>query len=74
MHCRGARRGGLERSGGYSVGSRGDPRIGRTAELGCELGLFGSWRGLLVLLGELGPSSNPSFPSDRRKTVGLDSL
>jgi hypothetical protein len=72
--CRGSRRGGLERGGDCPAGPTGGPdgpyhRAGLWAE--CELGLFGSWRGLLVLLRELKPSSNPSFPSDRKKTVGL---
>ena len=51
--------------------------MGRTAEVGHRLSEDWASLGLgkaLSVVGELEPLSNPSFPSDRRKTVGLGLL
>ena len=77
MCCRGSQRGGLERGGDRSAGLRS----------GLEWAELRSWAASRVrtrpfrvlertlgVVGELEPLSNPSFPSDRRKMVGLGLL
>ena len=75
--CRGSRRGGLERGGDHSAGSRAasdGPYRGARPWAVYELGLPGDPEIVSGIVGELEPLSTPSFPSDRGKAVGLGLL
>ena len=77
MRCRGPRREGLERGEDRCAGSRGGlgwAVLRSWAASRVRTGPLWVLEKTLGVVGELEPLSNPSFPSDQRKTVGLGLL